>query len=45
MSDCTELRLTQTGIPVYEYERTKEGWQNHYWRSIKATFGYGSFLY
>jgi activator of HSP90 ATPase len=43
--DGTELRLTQTGVPTSEYDRTKEGWQNYYWKSIKQTFGYGAFIY
>lgn len=43
--DCTELRLTQTGIPSGEFDKTKEGWKNHYWRSIKQTFGYGAILF
>jgi len=43
--DGTELRLTQTGIPTAEYDRTKEGWLNYYWKSIKQTFGYGAFIY
>lgn len=43
--DCTELRLTQTGIPSREYDKTKEGWKNHYWRSIKQTFGFGAMLF
>lgn len=43
--DGTELRLSQTGIPASEYERTREGWHNYYWKSIKQTFGYGAFIY
>jgi activator of HSP90 ATPase len=43
--DCTELQLTQTGIPASDYERTKEGWRNHYWQSIKQTFGFGALLF
>lgn len=43
--DCTELVLTQTGIPIGDYEKTREGWKNHYWRSIKQTFGYGAMFF
>ncbi|KAK8730480.1 hypothetical protein OTU49_008031 [Cherax quadricarinatus] len=42
--DCTELRLSQTGVPSNEVEKTKEGWQNYYWESIKRTFGFGAIL-
>lgn len=44
-ADGTELRLSQTGIPTNDFDRTKEGWQNYYWRSIKQTFGFGSFIF
>ena len=43
--DCTLLKLTQSGIPDSDYERTKNGWQNYYWQSIKSTFGYGTNLF
>jgi len=33
------LKLTQTGIPADEFEKTQEGWKNHYWRSIRQRFG------
>ncbi|KAG7167827.1 Activator of 90 kDa heat shock protein ATPase 1-like [Homarus americanus] len=42
--DCTELRLSQSGIPYNEVDRTKEGWRNYYWESIKRTFGFGAIL-
>lgn len=42
--DQTELVLTQTGIPSSDLERTKEGWRNYYWESIKRTFGFGAML-
>ncbi|XP_071535028.1 activator of 90 kDa heat shock protein ATPase homolog 1 isoform X2 [Panulirus ornatus] len=42
--DCTELRLSQSGVPSNEVDRTKEGWQNYYWESIKRTFGFGATL-
>lgn len=39
--DRTELRLTQSGIPASDFERTREGWKQYYWGSIKQTFGIG----
>lgn len=42
---CTELVLTQTGVPENEVERTKTGWQQYYWESIKQTFGFGARLF
>ena len=41
----TELKLTQTGVPEAEYERTKQGWNNYYWEAIKQTFGFGARLF
>lgn len=38
--NCTTLTLSQTGVPESEAERTKQGWVNYYWNSIKQTFGY-----
>lgn len=43
--DSTDLVLTQTGIPEAEYDRTVQGWQQHYWESIKQTFGFGARLF
>jgi len=43
--DGTELRLKQTGIPANSLDQTQEGWQNYYWKSIKQTFGFGTFFY
>ncbi len=43
--DCAELKLTQTGVPKSDYDRTKEGWKNYYWRSINMTFGFGARLF
>lgn len=39
-SNSTTLTLSQTGIPSEESERTKEGWRNYYWNSIRQTFGF-----
>jgi len=39
-SNCTTLTLSQTGVPSAEADRTKEGWKNYYWNSIRQTFGY-----
>lgn len=43
--DGTELKLTQTGVPDAEYERTRQGWNNFYWEAIKQTFGFGMRLF
>jgi len=37
----TDLRLSQTGIPKNELERTKQGWERNFWEPIKMIFGYG----
>ncbi|XP_042867010.1 activator of 90 kDa heat shock protein ATPase homolog 1-like [Penaeus japonicus] len=42
--DSTEVRLTQSGIPSSDVDRTKEGWKNYFWDSIKRTFGFGAML-
>ncbi|KAK4297341.1 hypothetical protein Pmani_030221 [Petrolisthes manimaculis] len=42
--DCTDIILTQTGVPESEVEHTKQGWQTYYWESIKRTFGFGAIL-
>ncbi|XP_046848600.1 activator of 90 kDa heat shock protein ATPase homolog 1-like [Xenia sp. Carnegie-2017] len=39
--DRTELKFTQTGIPKSDLERTKQGWTQYYWSSIRHTFGIG----
>ena len=44
-ADGTDLKLSQTGIPTNDFDRTREGWHNYYWRSIKQTFGFGAFIY
>jgi activator of HSP90 ATPase len=43
--DCTILKLSQTEIPIGEFDKTREGWKNHYWRSIKQRFGFGACLF
>lgn len=42
--DATELRLVQEGVPSSDAERTKQGWTNYYFESIKRTFGFGAML-
>lgn len=39
--DRTELTLTQTGIPEEDFERTKQGWKQYYWGSMKRTYWWG----
>eukprot|EP00126_Sphaerothecum_destruens_P003211 Sdes_comp16817_c0_seq1m6064 len=38
-SDSMQLHLVHKGVPVFDYERTVSGWNNHYWRKIKVLFG------
>ncbi|XP_041468585.1 activator of 90 kDa heat shock protein ATPase homolog 1-like [Lytechinus variegatus] len=44
-ADCTELLLTQKGIPKADYERTRHGWHTVFFQRIKGTFGYGASLF
>jgi len=39
-SGGTELTLTQTGVPISDFERTKSGWGQHFWERIQACFGF-----
>lgn len=43
--DCTEVRVSQYGIPKTELENTSEGWKRFYWDSMKRTFGFGALLF
>lgn len=43
--DHTLLNLKQTLVPSNEYESTMNNWSRYYFDSIRATFGFGSFLY
>lgn len=43
--DHTLLKLKQTLVPSNEYDTTRNNWQRYYFDSIRATFGFGSFLY
>jgi activator of HSP90 ATPase len=38
----TNFKLTQTGIPEDDKERTEGGWKDNFLRRIKGVFGYGS---
>ncbi|CAN7943080.1 unnamed protein product [Ixodes hexagonus] len=44
-ADCTQLFLTQEHVPKAEADRTRDGWQRHYWDSLKRTFGFGAILF
>ena len=44
-SDCTLLKLSQTGVPDYDTVRTEEGWKRHFWGPMKQVFGFGAQLY
>ena len=34
------VKLTQTGVPESDYDRTRIGWEEHFWRRIKGVFGW-----
>lgn len=34
------LKLTQTGVPEADFDRTRFGWEEHFWRRIKGVFGW-----
>lgn len=38
----TTLKLTQTAVPLEDYERIHAGWEQNYWQQIKRVFGYGA---
>lgn len=43
--DCTEVCVSQFGIPKTDLENTQEGWKRFYWDSMKRTFGFGALLF
>ena len=43
--DHTLLKLKQTLVPTNEFDTTRNNWQRYYFDSMRATFGFGSFLY
>ncbi|CAL1272744.1 unnamed protein product [Larinioides sclopetarius] len=43
--DCTEVSVTQIGVPKTELDNTREGWKRFYWDSMKRTFGFGALLF
>lgn len=34
------VKLTQTGVPDADFDRTRIGWEEHFWRRIKGVFGW-----
>jgi len=34
------VKLTQSGVPESDYDRTRIGWEEHFWRRIKGVFGW-----
>jgi len=42
---CTLLKLSQTGIPQDDFEKTKDGWKNYYWQPMKQRLGFGATLF
>ncbi|XP_015918936.1 activator of 90 kDa heat shock protein ATPase homolog 1 [Parasteatoda tepidariorum] len=43
--DCTEVIVTQVGVPKTELDNTREGWKRFYWESMKRTLGFGALLF
>ncbi|KAG5449985.1 AHA1, activator of heat shock 90kDa protein ATPase [Clonorchis sinensis] len=41
----TQLKLSQKGIPAYDVENTKNGWQSNFFASVKQTYGYGGRMF
>ena len=44
-TDCTDVTVTQTGIPKNDFDRTENGWKHYYFESLKRTFGFGVSLH
>ncbi|CAG0886910.1 unnamed protein product [Darwinula stevensoni] len=44
LESSTDVLIKQTGVPIIDLERTKDGWTHHYFDAIKRTFGFGAFL-
>ncbi|XP_065833443.1 activator of 90 kDa heat shock protein ATPase homolog 1-like [Oscarella lobularis] len=44
-SDSTVLKMSQSGVPDFDLDRTERGWKEKYWRAIKMTFGFGASLF
>jgi len=38
--DKTELVLTQTDVPQFDYERTLGGWEEFFWSRVRGLFGW-----
>lgn len=38
--DKTQLILTQTDIPASDFERTKQGWEEFFWKRVRGLFGW-----
>ncbi|KAG8194418.1 hypothetical protein JTE90_011029 [Oedothorax gibbosus] len=43
--DCTEVKVTQLGVPKSEVENTFSGWKRFYWDSMKRILGFGVSLF
>ena len=43
--DCTDVTITQTGVPKSDIDRTEQGWKNYYFESMKRVFGFGALLH
>ena len=43
--DCVLVKLSQTDVPAYEYEKVKEGWKRFYFEPMRRILGFGSSLY
>jgi len=40
VGDKTQLTLTQTGIPESDFDRTKQGWEEFFWKRVRGLFGW-----
>ncbi|KAF2078638.1 hypothetical protein CYY_000009 [Polysphondylium violaceum] len=42
---CTKVDITQTGIPIEEFEKTQEGWHRNILERMKQVFGFNAKLF
>ena len=43
-NENTELKLSQSNVPIGEKNAVEQNWNNYFWNSIKRTFGFGALL-
>jgi len=42
---CTKVEITQTGIPIEEFEKTQEGWYRNIIERMKQVFGFKASIF